>query len=653
MKLALKDRWSSKRKLLLLAIAIASMMLMLPAQTLAQTEVGHPDDMPEPQKNYSPYVERTVADSNLAEGVYWGDTHLHTSYSTDAGMFGNTLGPDAAYRFARGEEVLTAHGLRARLIRPLDFLVVADHAENLGLAPMIAESYPELLKSEWGRKVHDMVKSGNSRDAFQTWITAVSSNIDPVNNPKIMQTIWERQIGFADQFNDPGRFTALIGFEWTSIATKEAPGNLHRVVIFKDGAAKAKQVAPFSVYDSYDPEDLWDYMAAYEAKTGGTVLAIAHNGNVSNGLMFPIERLNGKRLTREIAEMRARFEPLYEVTQIKGDGEAHPSLSPNDEFADYGTWDKSDIAGFKPKEDWMLQYEYARSGLQIGMQLEQKLGINPYKFGMVGSTDAHTSLATTREENFFGKAPHLEPEANRWEHVIIASLAGDPNLSSYSYESIGAGLAAVWARENTREGLFNAMQKKETYATTGTRIVVRFFGGWDYGEDEVFRPEAVSIGYRKGVPMGGDLAEKPALKQAPVFMVGAMKDPWSGNLDRIQIIKGWIDSDGERRERVYDVAVSDGRTIDADGRCRTPVGDTVDVENATYLNTIGDAELRAVWTDPDFNPEHHAFYYARVLEIPTPTWPAYDSKYYGVTIPDTVQMKGQERAYTSPIWYTP
>jgi hypothetical protein len=272
---------------------------------------------------------------------------------------------------------------------------------------------------------------------------------------------------------------------------------------------------------------------------------------------------------------------------------------------------------------------------------------------MVGSTDAHTSLATTREENFFGKASHLEPEPERWKHTIIASLAGDPNLSSYSYESIGAGLAAVWARENTREGLFNAMQRKETYATTGTRILVRFFGGWDYDQDEVFRPDVVSIGYRKGVPMGGDITARPADKKAPSFMVGAMKDAWSGNLDRIQIIKGWVDGEGERQERIYDVAVSDGRTIDADGRCTTPVGDTVDVEDASYLNTIGTAELRAVWTDPDFNPEHRAFYYARVLEIPTPTWQAYDSKRFGVEMPDTVQMKGQERAYTSPIWYTP
>ena len=626
--------------------------LTLPGAALA-FEAYDVKSTTEPQKIYSPYVARTAADSNLAEGVYWGDTHLHTNYSTDAGMLGNTLGPEEAYRFARGEEVLSAHGERVRLIRPLDFLVVADHSENLGLAPFIAESNPELLKSDWGRKVHDLVKAGNGREAFQAWITAISNNQDPINNPKMMRTAWEREITYANKYDDPGRFTALIGFEWTSVATKEAPGNLHRVIIFKDDKDKAGKVLPFSSYDSYDPEDLWEYMANYEKATGGSVLAIAHNGNLSNGLMFPIERMNGKPVDRNYAEMRIRYEPLYEVTQIKGDGEAHPFLSPNDEFADYGTWDKADIAGFKPKEDWMLKYEYARSALQIGMQLEQKFGVNPYKLGMIGSTDAHTSLATTREENFWGKAPHLEPAADRWEHVIIASLAGDDNLSSYSYETIGSGLAAVWARENTREGLFDAMQKKETYATTGTRIIVRFFGGWDYGTDEVFRPDAVSIGYRKGVPMGGDLPTKPAGKKAPVFMVGALKDTWSGNLDRIQIIKVWIDEKGIPHEKVYDLAVSDGRTIGADGRCRTPVGNTVDVADASFLNNIGDAELRAVWTDPDFNPKHRAAYYARVLEIPTPTWQAFDSKFYGVKMPETVPMFSQERAYTSPIWYTP
>jgi hypothetical protein len=622
---------------------IAIVLTVASNVALAQTGAGNPEDIKAPTKIYSPYVARKATDANFAEGVYWGDTHLHTSYSTDAGMMGNTLGPEEAYRFARGEEVLTSHGLRVRLIRPLDFLVVSDHAENLGLAPFIKESNPELLKSKWGKEVHDLVKAGKSRDAFQKWLSdAVTKNKDPIDNPKMMRSVWEREIGFADEYNEPGKFTALIGFEWTSIATMQAPGNLHRVVIFKDGVDKAGQVLPFSTFDSYDPEDLWDYMAKYEEKTGGTVLAIAHNGNVSNGLMFPVEkRLNGKALDKNYIETRIQYEPLYEVTQIKGDGEAHPQLSPDDEFADYGTWDKSDIVGLRPKEDWMLKHEYARSALQIGMQLEEKFGTNPYKFGMIGSTDAHTSLATTREENFYGKAAHLEPEAKRWKHPIIRSLAGDEKLTSYSYESLGSGLAGVWARENTREGIFNAMQKKEVYATTGTRITVRLFGGWDYEPDEVFRPDAVSIGYRKGVPMGGDLKLKPGNKSSPVFMVGAMKDAWSGNLDRIQIIKGWIDSSGERKERVYDVAVSDGRKIDADGRCRTPVGDTVNVADASYLNTIGDAELRAVWTDPDFDPKHRSFYYARVLEIPTPTWQAYDSKFYRVKMPDTIPMKGQ------------
>jgi hypothetical protein len=603
---------------------------------------------------YSPYVERTATNANFAEGVYWGDTHLHTSYSTDSGMLGNTLGPEEAYRFARGEEVTSAAGMRVRLIRPLDFLVIADHAENFGLAPMIAESNSELLASEWGKMVHDMVKAGDGRGAFQQWLEdAVTVNADPIDNPRMTRTVWDRQIQFADQFNEPGRFTALMGFEWSSIATRETPGNLHRVVIFKDGPDKVSQVLPFSTVDSNDPEALWEYMRTYEEETGGSVLAIAHNGNVSNGQMFPLVRLNGEPIDRAYAETRSYYEPLYEVTQMKGDGEAHPFLSPNDEFADYGTWDKGDIAGLIPKEDWMLQFEYARTALQVGMQQEALLGVNPYKFGMIGSTDAHTSLATTREENTWSKTPTMEPSPDRWEHLVIGSVAGVEELNTYAYETLASGLAAVWARENTREALFEAMKKKETYATTGTRITVRFFGGWDYDEDDVFRPDAVSIGYDRGVPMGGDLPTPGAGQRAPVFMVGAMKDPWSGNLDRIQIIKGWVDEDGERHERIYDVAVSDGRTIEADGRTRTPVGNTVDVSDASYLNNIGAAQLRAVWTDPDFNPSHRAAYYARVLEIPTPTWQAFDAKFFDIDMPAEVPMMHQERAYTSPIWYTP
>lgn len=605
--------------------------------------------------SYSPYVGSYTA-SPLPDDYdkpLWGDTHLHSSYSTDAGMVGNSLDPDMAYRFAKGEEVMASSGQKARLIRPLDWLVVSDHAENLGLAPLIDESSPLVTDHEWGKTVHDLVKEGKRHDAFQLWVATVTSGEDALKSKEMNKTVWDRQIAFADQHNDPGTFTSLIGFEWTSIATIEAPGNLHRVVIFKDGADKAKTVIPLSAFDTVDPEDLWKYMAKYEENTGGSVLAIAHNGNVSNGIMFPEEsRLNGEPIDKNYVETRAKYEPLYEVTQIKGDGEAHPFLSPNDEFADYGNWDKSDIVGLRPKEDWMLQYEYAREALKIGMQLEEKLGTNPYKFGMIGSTDAHTSLATTREENFFGKVSYLEPAADRWDHVIIGSLSGDPTLSSYSYETIGAGLAAVWSKENTRESIYDAMARKETYATTGTRIIVRLFGGSDFSETDL-NGDMVNIGYQKGVPMGGDLELKDG--ESPTFMVKSSKDVDGGNLDRVQIIKGWIDADNERRERIYDLAVSDDRTIGEDGRCKTPVGNTVDVENATYQNTIGDVELKAVWTDPDFDPSLRAFYYVRVLEIPTPTWQAYDQKNYNIQMPDSlnISMYSQERAYTSPIWYTP
>ena len=608
--------------------------------------------MPDPPANYSPYVERTANDNNFAEGVYWGDTHLHTRYSTDAGMLGTTLGPEEAYRFAMGQEVISSTGQRARLLRALDFLVVSDHAENLGLAPMIDESNADLLKSENGKRLHDMVKAGDVYEAYGVWAGSAYAG-DLIQSPKMRRTAWEREVSAADQFNDPGVFTALIGFEWSSLNTADAPSNLHRVVIFKDNASKAGRVLPFSQFDSADPEDLWDYMASYEQTTGGSVLAIPHNGNLSNGLMFAVERFSGQPIDRQYAENRMRWEPLYEVTQIKGDGEAHPKLSPTDEWADYGTWDKGDILGFKAKEDSMLPYEYARTALQVGLQEEQRIGVNPFKFGMIGATDSHTGLAATRDENYWGKFADSEPAADRYEHYVIQALSGDDRLSTFAWEEVSSGLAGVWARENTREALFDAMQKKETYATTGTRITVRFFGGWDYQSDEVFRPDAVSIGYARGVPMGGDLPDRPAGATAPTFMVGALKDSWGANLDRIQIVKGWVDEAGERHERIYDVAVSDGRSIGADGRAATLVGNTVDTANATYLNNIGDAQLRAAWTDPDLIPEHRAVYYARVLEIPTPTWQAYDAKFYSITMPDYVVLEHQERAYTSPIWYTP
>ena len=616
----------------------------LSANVYAQDIQPGPGEFIDKGEDYSPYVDR-----NFAENVYWGDTHLHTSYSTDAGMIGNTLGPDAAYRFASGEEVVSASGQRVRLIRALDFLVVSDHAENLGLAPMIAASDPELLKNPWGREIHDLVKAGKVVEAFTKWgAEAMLPRTDPIDDPKLTYSIWEQITASADRFNDPGKFTAFIGYEWTSTPDGN---NLHRVVMFKDAADRANQIIPFSQYDSVDPEKLWQFMAAYEEKTGGEVLAIPHNGNVSNGLMFAIERMNGEKINKDYAISRMRWEPIAEVTQIKGDGEAHPKLSPDDEFADYGTWDKADIAGMLPKKDSMLEFEYARAALKNGLKLEKDTGANPYKFGMIGSTDAHTSLATTREENFFGKMFSSEPAADRYKHYVIKSISGDEALSTFAYEEVGSGLAAVWARENTRAALFNAIQRKEVYATTGTRMIVRFFGGWDYQAADVHSANVAKIGYAKGVSMGGDLRPAPS-EQAPVFMVGALKDPWGANLDRIQIVKGWLDAKGNVQEKVYDVALSDGRKPGSNGKV-PPVGNTVDVTNASYTNDIGATELRTVWTDPDFDAEHRAFYYARVLEIPTPTWQAYDTKRYGIQMPDNVNMMGQERAYTSPIWYTP
>jgi hypothetical protein len=364
--------------------------------------------------------------------------------------------------------------------------------------------------------------------------------------------------------------------------------------------------------------------------------------------------MSGKRLNKAYAERRMQWEPIYEATQIKGDGEAHPLLSPNDEFADYYTWDKGDF-GLNAKEPEMLPHEYARSALKLGLEQQAKIGANPFKFGMIGASDSHTSLASTREENYFGKFAGAEPGTEaRFDDLVSQDLRpdNDGSLNVYHWESTASGLAGVWAKENTREALWDAMARREVYATTGTRMLVRVFAGWDFEPAEVQRPDFAVQGYARGVPMGGDL-QKAEGGQAPRFMVRALRDPDGANLDRIQIVKGWLDEDGKSRERIYDIAVSDERTIGGDGRCRTPVGDTVDLEQATYTNSIGDALLAAYWEDPDFDPAQSAFYYVRVLEIPTPSWLVYDRKIYGLEIPKEAVLKQQERAYTSPIWYTP
>jgi hypothetical protein len=607
-----------------------------------------PEDVSIGKKEYSPYLDR-----GFPQRVFWGDTHVHTSYSTDAGMIGCILGPEEAYRFALGEEVVSSIGVRAKIIKPLDFLVVADHAENLGLAPMIQESNPELLKTEFGMKIHDLVKSAKYAEAYTLWGAAMSERNDPLKGKEALtRTMWERITEAAEKYNQPGRFTAFIGFEWTS-----SPGgsNLHRNVIFRDGKAKVDRVLPFSNYDSTDPEHLWKWMENYEKNTGGRVLALAHNGNLSNGLMFDDMTQSGNPLTQAYAELRMRWEPIYEVTQIKGDGEAHPALSPNDEFADYGTWDKGSF-GPEPKTPDMLPREYAREALKRGLKYEKQLGANPFKFGMVGSTDTHTALATTREENYFGKATIAEPsnKPGRFDEKVTGYMQkpGGPDVTIRHYQSLASGLAAVWATENNRKALWDAMKRKEVYATTGTRITVRVFAGWNFQEDDVHLADFAREGYRRGVPMGGDLSMAPGDK-APTFVIRALRDVDGANLDRIQVIKGWLDDKEKLNERIYDVAVSDGRTIDKDGRCKDLVGNTVNIKEATFKNTVGEPLYLAYWKDPDFEPKQHAFYYVRVLEIPTPTWIAHDIAFFGVEAPEDAVLVHQERAYTSPIWYTP
>jgi len=625
-------------------------LIMWTGSALAQSYTGElgieKEDVTLGKKEYSPYLNRTFPDR-----VIWGDTHLHTSYSTDAGMVGNFLGPDEAYRFARGETVRASGGERARLVRPLDFLVVADHAENLGLAPLIAESDLELLRNAWGKKVHDLVKAGKPSDAYAAWGTEMAKGKDPLADDSLTRTIWNRMVASAERYNQPGVFTALNGFEWTSSPEST---NLHRVVIFRDGADKVRDLIPFSNYDSTDPEDLWKWMEAYERDTRGRVLAIPHNGNLSNGLMFDDVTLLGKPLTKAYAERRSLWEPAYEVTQIKGDGETHPTLSPNDEFADYYRWDKGNFA-LKGKKPDMLPREYARRALMRGLKYEAKLGANPFKFGMIGSTDSHTSLATTREENNFGKATPGEPGTGEDRYMekitgVVASTDGS-DVTIRHYQSLASGLAGVWAKENTRTAIWDAFKRKEIYATTGTRMTVRVFAGWDFEKDEVQRPDFAAQGYARGLPMGGDLTKGPEGK-APTFMIRAIRDPDGANFDRIQIVKGWLDKAGETHEKVYDVAWAGDRKPGKDGKL-PPVGNTV--RGAQYTNEIGRAVLGGYWKDPDFKPNERAFYYVRILEIPTPTWLAYDKAYYGdkITLPEDALLLHQERAYTSPIWYTP
>ncbi len=592
-----------------------------------------------------PVAEQIVANSNTSTQVYWGDLHVHSRTSFDSFAFGNdNLTADDAFRFASGEAIQGRTGVEAKLKRPLDFLLVSDHAEFMGILEGIKLQKPELLGSALGKHWNELIAAGDIGGVINEFTSYISGeSLDDGYVPdSFVNDVWASANAAADRYNKPGEFTAFIGYEWTSMINGR---NLHRNVLFKDGADKTSQIKPFSALDSTDPEKLWAYLDEYVRKTQGSVMSIPHNGNLSAGMMFDEVDLAGNALDLDYAQRRARWEPIVEMTQVKGDSETHPLVSPDDAFADFENWDKTDIGMNVLKEEEKVAaftHAYARPALKVGLKLADKLGTNPYQFGMIGSTDSHTTFATADDNNYFGKFPDSEPSADRLTNKMGGSLWENRLLTS-------SGYVAVWADQNTRESLFDSLERREVYATTGPRITVRFFGGWNFGDNAGAADAMVAEGYKNGVPMGGELI--PSDQTAPTFLVSAMKDPDGANLDRIQIIKGWTDN-GKTFERIYDVAVSDDRAPDADGVI--PVLDsTVNTDTASYDNSIGAKQLSTQWTDPDFDPTQRAFYYSRVIEIPTPRWTTYDAVRFEKDLPRDVPAEIQERAYTSPIWYTP
>ena len=632
--------------LLVLAFAFIALALR-PSPTLSSAQSGQ---NPTPSGNYSPY-----ADPQHPTRVYWGETHLHTSYSPDAGLVGNRLDPDDAFRLLRGEQITSSSGQPVRLEAPYDWVVITDHAEYMGLPQAFKANDLDVLMTASGRKWAAALKQGGQAgyEAFVEMTAEFASGKPSIPREalaKLYTSIWKRSIDAAERNNKPGVFTAFSGFEWTQSIKGN---NLHRSIVFRDGPDRTGQVLPFSEFDGVDPEDLWKYMAAYEAKTGGRVLAVEHNPNLSGGLMFAPQTWSGKPFDASYAAMRARFDRLVETSQSKGDSETTPKLSPHDPFADFERWDKTNIFGMVATTPDMLRYNYVRSALKLGLQHLAKLGVNPFKFGLIGASDEHTSLSTTRAESYFGVGTIAEPKPDRWKEPFLKSPLS-PTLNTYMWEMAPGGLTGVWARANTREAVWEALYRREVYTTSGTRPTVRVFAGWDFTPKDLDKPEWewVEQGYARGVPMGGDLINPPTGK-APTFLIKAQSDPAGAYLDRVQIIKGWLDNNGATHEKVIDVAWSGDRKPDTRTGMVPPVGSTVDVQKATWTNTIGAPLLSGFWQDPDFNPSQHAFYYVRLIEIPTPRWTAYDVKRFGVKMDPQVPMTVTNRAYTSPVWYSP
>ncbi len=615
----------------------------------------------QPQQNDSAIseTEATLADSPLgpastgdapgfATRLLWGDLHVHSNLSFDAFSFGNrSLDPDQAYSFASGLPVQSSGGLMATLQRPLDFLMVSDHAEYMGVMRGLAQGNQSLLDAPFARRWQQFLDAGDLPAVVKEFRGSIQKTLEYTNViPADFETsVWEEIIGTAEKHNKPGKFTAFAGYEWTSMIDGK---NLHRNVVLADGPEITGLHKPFSAIDGNDPEMLWNHLHQYAVETGGQVLAIPHHGNPSDGLMFAESRMNGEPITPEYARKRRRWEPLYEVTQIKGDSEAHPLLSPQDPFADFENWDQTNIA-MDPRnpetQTPALAHEYARPALKIGLQIARKVGTNPFQFGMIGSTDSHTSLATADSDNFFGKFLDSEPSINRLSNKMGGVLWANRKLTA-------SGYAAVWSRSNTRKDIFDALKRREVYASTGPRISVRFFGGWNLEETLLKDPDFAAKAYLAGVPMGGVLTAPAEGEDAPVFLIRASKDPEGANLDRVQIIKGWLTEDGTAREQVYDVAWSDNRQKDV-AEALPELPSTVNLRTASYDDSTGSVALAALWSDPDFDRRLSAFYYLRVLQIKTPRWTTYDAIRYGADLPPDLPGEIQERAYTSPIWYTP
>jgi hypothetical protein len=579
--------------------------------------------------------------ANPERNAYFGDVHVHTGYSFDGFTNGSKTTPQDAYDWAKGKAI-TGSGLGPdiKIVTPLDFYAVSDHAEYMGVFNQMTDPNSQFGKLPIAKRVTSP-DAATRMAAFAEVLRDMSAGrSDPqLADPAAARTVWAEIVKTADANYVPGKFTTFAAFEWTSNPDKR---NLHRVVVFRDTAKLPDRV--LSALDSDKPESLWAWMEGLRAK-GSTLFAIPHNANASDGRMFELTKSDGKPIDAAYNATRSTNEPLYEITQIKGTSETHPSLSPSDEFAGFEQWDYTLSAD--SERPTHRKGSFARQALLDGLSQDAKGSGNPFKYGFIGDSDTHNAAASTEEFNYSGKFAIENNPKDRLEGVPGAPPGQVQQIREFS----SGGLAGVWAEENTREAIFDAMQRKETFGTTGTMIKVRFFGGWDFGAADVKNPEFVKAGYARGVPMGSDL--KPASGKAPSFLVMASKDPKSGNLDRIQIIKGWLDAKGGQHEKIYDVAWGGDRKPDAKTGKLPPVGDTVDVAKGDYSNSIGAAELATAWTDPDFDPSARAFYYARVIEIPTPRWSTRDAARLGIPIPKGLPVSIQERAWTSPIWYTP